>query len=425
MFEMRHHKAVSVGTGERSGRTLITLRTYEPPQVDALNEHRRERYRRRAVAQMRDLRSARAEAGLDPNGSEGWAKPSRRFWCGKARPFGSVGIKVRETENGPRAHFSGVQHCGSVWCCPTCAPVIRRERGEEVAEGMRRHVANGGGAVFVTYTVRHAISDSLADSKRTLLDAYSDMARSRAFRSWRDGAGMVGSIISTETTYGRHGWHFHRHVVYLLDHEVGEAEAGLMAGELFSMWEHAVDRAGGRTVSRDAFDLRPIGRGTERLAAYVSKISSGIEGLGREVALADVKSGRATGSVAPFQLLDIQTPEAERLWDEYAKAMRGVSSVRWSRGLRDRLGMGKERTDREIVEELERLGESRAMVSPSLFNRRVARRHEVACRLLEAVERGDAAEAERIIGGRAYVVNLQTGPVLMFEETPPDIRKAC
>lgn len=404
---------------------MIPMRTYEPPQVSARAEHRRERYRRRAVAQRRDVRAARAAAGLDPYGSDGWAKPSRRAFCGRARSIGSVAVKVRHDEAGSHAHFSGVQHCGSVWACPVCAPIIRRERAEEITEAARRHLASGGGIAMVTFTLRHSRIDSLSVLMRLLCDAYQDMSRSRAFRDWRADSGQRGSITATEITYGVAGWHPHRHVLMLFDRPVTREDEAAVRDELFDMWSHAVDRCGGRTVSRDAFDVRAVTRGEEQVASYVTKTIKGVDGIGAEVSLADVKAGRAAGSINPFQLLDVETAEAERLWNEYADATKGRSAIRWSRGLRDALGMGRERTDEEIVDELERVGEVRVLIAPSLFNR-VARDYRTACEVLEAAERGDAGFIRRKFGGAGYPTRLPDGrTVAMLCDGCEDVAEAA
>lgn len=404
---------------------MIPMRTYEPPQVSARAEHRRERYRRRAVAQRRDVRAARAAAGLDPYGSDGWAKPSRRAFCGRARSIGSVAVKVRHDEAGSHAHFSGVQHCGSVWACPVCAPIIRRERAEEITEAARRHLASGGGIAMVTFTLRHSRIDSLSVLMRLLCDAYQDMSRSRAFRDWRADSGQRGSITATEITYGLNGWHPHRHVLMLFDRPVTREDEAAVRDELFDMWSHAVDRCGGRTVSRDAFDVRAVTRGEEQVASYVTKTIKGVDGIGAEVSLADVKAGRAAGSINPFQLLDVETAEAERLWNEYADATKGRSAIRWSRGLRDALGMGRERTDEEIVDELERVGEVRVLIAPSLFNR-VARDYRTACEVLEAAERGDVGFIRRKFGGAGYPTRLPDGrTVAMLCDGCEDIAEAA
>lgn len=404
---------------------MIPMRSYEPPQVSPRAEHRRERYRRRAVAQRRDVRAARAAAGLDPYGSDGWAKPSRRAFCGRARSIGSVAVKVRHDEAGSHAHFSGVQHCGSVWACPVCAPIIRRERAEEITEAARRHLASGGGIAMVTFTLRHSRIDSLSVLMRLLCDAYQDMSRSRAFRDWRADSGQRGSITATEITYGVAGWHPHRHVLMLFDRPVTREDEAAIRDELFDMWSHAVDRCGGRTVSRDAFDVRAVTRGEEQVASYVTKTIKGVDGIGAEVSLADVKAGRAAGSINPFQLLDVETAEAERLWNEYADATKGRSAIRWSRGLRDALGMGRERTDEEIVDELERVGEVRVLIAPSLFNR-VARDYRTACEVLEAAERGDAGFIRRKFGGAGYPTRLPDGrTVAMLCDGCEDVAEAA
>lgn len=421
---MPGHNAKTADAGCREG-SLIPMRTYEPPQVSARAEHRRERYRRRAVAQRRDVRAARAAAGLDPYGSDGWAKPSRRAFCGRARSIGSVAVKVRHDEAGSHAHFSGVQHCGSVWACPVCAPIIRRERAEEITEAARRHLASGGGIAMVTFTLRHSRIDSLSVLMRLLCDAYQDMSRSRAFRDWRADSGQRGSITATEITYGVAGWHPHRHVLMLFDRPVTREDEAAVRDELFDMWSHAVDRCGGRTVSRDAFDVRAVTRGEEQVASYVTKTIKGVDGIGAEVSLADVKAGRAAGSINPFQLLDVETAEAERLWNEYADATKGRSAIRWSRGLRDALGMGRERTDEEIVDELERVGEVRVLIAPSLFNR-VARDYRTACEVLEAAERGDAGFIRRKFGGAGYPTRLPDGrTVAMLCDGCEDVAEAA
>lgn len=404
---MPGHNAKTADAGCREG-SLIPMRSYEPLQVDDRVAHRRQRYRRRSVAQTWDVRAARRKAGLDPNGNGGWVKASRRAFCGRARSIGSVAVKVTNDEHGSRAHFSGVQHCGSVWACPVCAPIIRRERAEEITEAARRHLASGGGIAMVTFTLRHSRIDSLSGLMRLLCDAYQDMSRSRAFRDWRADSGQRGSITATEITYGLNGWHPHRHVLMLFDRPVTREDEAAIRDELFDMWSHAVDRCGGRTVSRDAFDVRAVTRGEEQVAAYVTKTVKGVDGIGAEVSLADVKAGRADGSINPFQLLDLGTPEAEKLWDEYAEATKGRSAIRWSRGLRDDLGMGVEKTDEEIVDEAERMGDVRLLVAPAVFNRAV-RSYRVACAVLEAAERGELAWICADLGGRWHQTPLPGG----------------
>ena len=50
------------------------------------------------------------------------------------------------------AHFRGLETCGSVTACPVCAANVRQTRAEEIDAALGRHLAGGGGAVFLTLT---------------------------------------------------------------------------------------------------------------------------------------------------------------------------------------------------------------------------------------------------------------------------------
>lgn len=379
-------------TGRGGG--LIPLRTLGTPQLDAHDAYRLERMRRRAKAQLWEVRSARRAAGLDPNGHDGFVKTSRRCYCGKPmRGVGGVSVKLHDD----RAHFSGVAHCGSIWACPTCSPIIRRERAAEIAEGLSRHMSAGGGALFVTLTVRHGLRDALRDTMDVLRDAWDRCNRSRSFKALKAELGVCGYVVAQEVTYGRNGWHAHRHYAFLTDRPVEDGAVASVKARFYLYWAAAVDAVGGSTAF-DAFDLRPVDGGAEQIGRYVTKIAEGVEGLGREVALADVKAGRAVGSINPFQLLDLDGPEAEALWSEYVEGTKGRAAIRWSRGLRDRLGMGKERTDEEIVEDVDAVGEVELTIDGDLYLERVARKPQVMAGILEAVEAHDLEGAARIVG---------------------------
>lgn len=382
---------------------LITLASFEPSQVDGgarqdghtLAEYRLRRFKRRAEAQRREVMAARAAAGLDPNGREGFVRTSSATFCG--RPLRGVGgVSVKVTESG-RAHYSGAARCGRVWLCPCCAQVIRRERGEEIAEALRRHLSAGGGVLFVTTTVRHGLRDALADTNDVLSGAWARCNRSRAFRSFKAELGMVGYVTALEVTYGRCGWHSHQHRLVLTEAPIADEDVPAVKARFFSFWRDAVEAVGG-TCEFDAFDLRKVSGGTSELGRYVTKLADGVDGLGREITLGDLKSGRVAGSVTPFQMLDDSSPASLALWQEYVQAMRGRSAIRWSRGLRDRLGLGKERTDEQVAQDADSVGEVSMVIDADVFAERVARKPQVMAGILEAVERHDLEAAARLAG---------------------------
>ena len=395
----------------------------------AYQERRRLRYGMRFEMQRREIRAVRAAAGLDPNGrakygDPDWLKMPVRATCGQPRyGGGAVSVKLAERDGSKRAHYSGLVHCGSVRFCPVCSGIIRAERAEEIREGARRHLDAGGGLIVATFTTRHFASDSLAYCFGIHRDAMARMQSSRRYKEWRRSWGIVGSVKANEETWGRHGWHPHCHSLLFSEMRVSSDDARVMRSELFDMWADSVGAVGGRTLSFDAFDLQAVESGHETLAGYIAKVEGfgNIEGLGSELSLADVKSGRAEGSISPFEFLRMKGPAAEALWREYVESMSGKSTIRWSRGLRAMLGMTKERTDEEIVTEAERRGEPVFLIERGLYRETVHRSPERLCALLEAVERGALAEASAMLGAPSYEILLDGRFVALFTRFDPGL----
>lgn len=409
---------------------MIPIGCFEPHQLTGgvredghtLAEYRRRRFRRRAEAQRREYAAARRAAGLSPNDHTTKVRTSTATYCG--RPLRGVGgVSVKVTEAG-HAHYNGLARCGNIWRCPCCSQLIRRERAEEIGEALRRHISAGGGVIFVTTTVRHSLRDALADTMGVLSGAWARCNRSRAFRSFKAELGMVGYITSVEIVFGRHGWHAHQHRVVFTDAPIADEDIPAVKARLFSFWRDAVEAEGG-TCEFDAFDVRKVSGGTSELGRYVSKAVDGVEGLGRELALGDLKSGRVAGSVSPFQLLDDDSAEAHRLWDEYATATRGKSAIRWSRGLRDRLGLGREKTDEQVAQDADAVGEVELVVDADVFAERVARKPQVMAGVLEALEHHDLEGAARLVGVPLAWEPWPDGTIVpRLTQRPPSLRAA-
>jgi hypothetical protein len=75
-----------------------------------------------------------------------------------------------------------------------------------------------------------------------------------------------------------------------------------------------------------------------------------------EMTKGNVKTGR-TGSSSPWDLLALSSDgatdeikkKARLLFLQYARSMRGVNLIRWSRGLRDYFSLGKQDSDEDII----------------------------------------------------------------------------
>src|SRR5690606_18555305 len=227
------------------------------------------------------------------------------------------------------------------WLCPVCSAKIRARRGDEIAEGAGRWIAQGGGVYFVTATLPHDQGDALSASLGVLRACWRALLTGKASSQDRKRYGLVGTIRAIEVTHGRNGWHPHVHALLLTRTALDVHQLCEWFHRLDGRWASALRRNGwdaGRQGIRLRFDL--VNRSTAaNLAAYVTKVQEG-GGLGNEIARADLKRGRAA-SRTPFQILaDFGTWGARDdldLWLEYERATARVHALQWSRGLRAQL----------------------------------------------------------------------------------------
>ena len=295
--------------------------------------------------------------------------------CG-SEPIGlGVSIKMSTDKSGrTTAGYGGLETCGRIWLCPVCAAKIRVRRGDEVAEGVGRHIASGGGAYFVTATLPHDQGDALTASLETLTKTWRYLTQGRRYQDEKDRFGILGTIKAIEVTHGRNGWHPHIHAVILTTRKLEVLELCDWYGRLDGRWATGLVRNNwnpGKQPYRFRLDL--VTTGANGLAAYVTKVQDA--GLGNELARADMKSGRKS-SRTPFEILadfgNEGLADDLELWWEYEQATTGKSAIRWSKGLRKLLLPDQaEQTDEEIAAE-EHDGESIAILARNLWHRIVA-----------------------------------------------------
>ncbi|MGD9696501.1 MAG: protein rep [Thermoleophilia bacterium] len=288
------------------------------------------------------------------------------------------------------AHYRGLQTCGSVTACPVCAAKIRQRRAEEIDTALGRHLAGGGGAVFLTLTLPHDAGMALEAVWGAVAGAWRALVAGRHRQVLRDRFGLVGYVRATEVTHGRAGWHPHLHVLLLTARPLDLDELRLLHVFVRTRWIRHVTGAGFRAP--DIFKgirLVPVYT-RDGMGAYLSKVgdddTAGTPGL--ELARTDLKAGRAGGSRSPFRILaDHERTGAAadwRLWSEWLIVSKGRRTLEWSRGLRARLLADEpERTDEEIAAEHEPAAPV-AVIAPTVWRLLVHRRLAVAA--LQAVE---------------------------------------
>lgn len=311
--------------------------------------------------------AAAAEQPLDNNAkssrkrSEKWAaravqwqvsKLARCRKCGRVTVTGDGRVGVRA--NGESVGYAGLSTCGSVWSCPVCNSRIQAVRRLEVGVALASVHANGGGAAFGAITVRHHAGQPLAGLLEALTYGIARIARDKTVGSLRDAMGYIGRIQALEVTIGRNGWHPHRHPLPIFERPVSQGALIELHLAEFRAFSRGVEKRGFEAPSILANVMMPVDLSTgDTLGDYFAKSEYSIAGAAWEAASSSTKKGR-NGSRTPWQLLDSVrlTGDADDLdlWNEYELALRGKRALTFSRGLRDRLGIGAEATDEQIAE---------------------------------------------------------------------------
>lgn len=273
--------------------------------------------------------------------------------CGWTPLGQSVVLKVGSRDGRNTAGFGGLERCGRIWLCPECAAKIRLRRGEEIAEGIARHLDNDGGAYFWTVAIPHEHGDRLKVVLGVLLELLRNLKRGRAYQTKKKRFGILGDIKAIEITHGQNGWHPHAHILVVTERRLSWDEWTSWAASLDTQVADGLRKLGwnpGRAGIRST--MIPVDKG-HGLAKYLTKVQE--KGLSNEMARADLKGGRKGGRT-PFDILSDFGEHALAddldLWHEYEKATKGRSAIRWSRGLRALLLPDQEaQTDEEIAAE--------------------------------------------------------------------------
>jgi len=256
-------------------------------------------------------------------------------------------IQVAIAEEGS-AHLRGVFVCGNVWICPTCTSRISEGRRQELRSAGDGWIAAGNTLLFSTFTHPHTKYDKLADNLHRSLIAMRWITGHRRYRKLRAGIACIGQVRALEVTHGEaNGWHPHFHVLMFIEGKKYRSDRRRRKVEriLRELWREACVRHGLQMPSDDRGVTVQDG---SYASSYVQKW-----GCVEELTKAHVKKGK-NGSLNPWGLLHAYAfdgdKDAGKLFVEYAEAFKGRSQLQWSRGLRDKLGLNKEKTDQELAE---------------------------------------------------------------------------
>jgi hypothetical protein len=180
------------------------------------------------------------------------------MWC----RAGQVQV-VRSIEFN-RAHYKGLQTCGSVWLCPCCASKIEERRRLEIVQvfawASKEHLDSS----LFTNTFSHGQGDNLRDLFQRQAAALKAYRTSRTYVAEMKRIGYVAMVRSLEITHGQNGFHPHTHEVQFHRENLGEDDARWLRHKLVEAWRAACEKTGlfkpgddELAFYRRAFDLRP------------------------------------------------------------------------------------------------------------------------------------------------------------------------
>ena len=248
------------------------------------------------------------------------------------------------------AHYGGLIVCGSPWACPVCASVIAQRRREEVAEAFDWAYARGKKVALVTLTFPHQAADDLGVMLQRQGEAGRKLRAGEPWKRIKRRSGVEGSIRALELTHGKNGWHPHTHEAWIVDRD---CDPEWLREQVSRRWASACRRAGLLDEAKEeAFALHGVDvQDAARSSDYLVKLQWGVE---REVTSAVAKEAKK-GHRSPFQILgdaDEGDHASARLFVEYVEATRGRSSLHWSAGLKNLVGV-RDRSDEEVAEDSE------------------------------------------------------------------------
>lgn len=323
----------------------------------------------------------------------------QRLWGCLSWPIGrEAGVSVWHSPQVQRAHYAGVQTCGSVWQCPPCNVRITEGRRGELEQAFGVWERAGGVLWFASYTRAHQRRDSLGQVVEEFSAAQRSMRAHRDYKQWAVGVGLVGTVAALETTLlGAHGDHPHRHVGMFLQPPAGVTlEAA--AAKLLPIWQAAGERHG-FTMNAHGLDMAA---GWDAMAEYLAKFGRPPKGrpwgVADELTKSISKRARSAAGLSPFDLLRLagETGDlaAVRKFQEYAGVFRGKRQLQWSNGLRRRLheldGAFRltERSDGELAAERIARGDQ-CLAAMTEAEWRAVRRLDLRAELLDVADGGD------------------------------------
>lgn len=274
--------------------------------------------------------------------------------CGRRVRTANGEVDIRLTDG--VAGFAGLVTCGSVWVCPVCSSKIMARRALEIGRVVAGASVEGLSVGFLTLTMRHHSRQRLEPLWAALSKSWETTIGGKMWVRTVDEFGIIGWVRVVEVTLGENGWHVHVHALV-----IGEGWTPNRVDELgrgmWERWARSLQRCGLAAPVPQASEWHLVTgdmTGTA-MGEYLAKGAAGAGAIGMELTQTQSKVARAVHSThSTWELLDdaITAETAPlQLWHEWERASKGRRQIGWSRGLRERFGIGQEQSDEELAAE--------------------------------------------------------------------------
>lgn len=273
--------------------------------------------------------------------------------CGHT-PIDKGGVVVRSTftNTGPRAGYSGLSTCGSVWACPVCSAKISAQRAEDIKQVLKTAQKRGYSVAMVTLTVRHHAGHTLKEVWDAVSTGWKSVTTGSGWLSDQLRFKIKGWVKAVEVTHGKNGWHVHVHTLLIFKGK--ELEANLLGARIFKRWQKGLSKKGFTAEVAHGLDVgfAKGGDSAGKLSTYLAKTG---DMLAQEAALGQFKEAR-NGNRTPFQIalsfFDTGDMADLALWHEWEKFSHGRRQMGWSKGLREWAQLTEvEKSDEQIASE--------------------------------------------------------------------------
>lgn len=297
--------------------------------------------------------------------------------CRKAIIPGKKGVSVIYSPKYTRASYGNLMTCGSVWLCAVCAAKISELRRVELVAAAGYHQ---GGLALLTFTLAHKKNDKLADTLNLLDTAFSKLFEGHWWVNFQARWNFLGKVTALEVTYGRNGWHPHKHCLFFFSGWIGSDQVAQMQKELTQHYLELLKKVGGSALPGLAVDVRVAEKNSDIVAEYLAKTDKLPEspywGIESELTKSYVKKTKGGKGLTFWQLLKLAVTgekEAVLLVREYEAALRGKTSLKYSRGLKQLLKVN-DQTDQDLSDQVEKDGLELALLAHEIWRQVCAKK---------------------------------------------------